>query len=129
MLSGTFAPWLRSGEVTRDSYRTAGLLQRLLDIGGAAGAALDALPLIGLLCAASAVMFALGWRRTAASVLSALAVAMGALAVAALSAPGSSDVRVVALGPVIVLIGAGLTILAGIALVLPQAVDKHYRDL
>jgi hypothetical protein len=127
MVSGTFAPWLRSGQVTRDSYRTAGLLQRLLDIGGAAGAALDALPLLGLVCAISAVTFAVGWRRTAAGVLSALAVAMGALAVAALSAPSSSQVQVVPSGPLIVLIGAILSILAAVALVFTQGVDKHYR--
>lgn len=128
MLSGTFAPWLRSGQVSRDSYRTAGLLQRLLDIGGAAGAALDALPLLGLLCAACAVTFAAGWRRTTAGVLIALALAMGTLSVAALSAPSSTDVRVVVDGPLIVLIGAILTVLAAIALVLTPGVDKHYRD-
>jgi hypothetical protein len=125
MVAGTFAPWLESGRVSRNSYRTAGLLQRLLDVSGVAGTALNALPLLALFCAAGSVIFMLGRRRTAALVLSILALAVGALSIAALVAPAAGEIRARGEGPAITLIGCGLTILAGIALVVRMGADKN----
>lgn len=125
MVVGTFAPWLRSGQVTRNSYRTAGLLQRLLGIGGAAGAALDALPLLAFFCAANVVILTMGLRRTALAVVSLLAVGMGALALAALAAPTVGGVRVVRSGPIITLVGATTTIVAALGLAILWRTDRH----
>ncbi len=129
MIAGTFAPWLRSGEVSRNSYRTAGLLQRLLDVNGAAGTALDAMPLFALFCALGWVAFILGWRRSSAAVLAVLAVAMGALAGAAISAPTSGEVQVALTGPILTLVGSVTTILAAIGSVLAIRADKRSSTL
>jgi hypothetical protein len=127
MVGGTFAPWLKSGEVTRNSYRTAGLMQRLLDLHGVPASALNALPLLAFACAATAVLFAAGWRRSGLMLLSVLALAMGALAGAALAAPGSSMVRVVSAGPTITLIGAIVTIIAAAGSALLWRVDGNHH--
>ena len=82
--------------------------------GVSPASALNSLPLLALACAATAAMFAAGWRRSALSVLTVLALAMAALAAAALAAPGSSMVRVVATGPTITLIGAIVTIILAV---------------
>jgi hypothetical protein len=126
MVAGTFAPWLQSGTATRNSYRTAGLLQQLLQIGGATGAALDALPLLAAICAGAGVLLAIGWHRVAAGVLAAVALAMSCLSVAALVAPTSGGVRVDTAGPAMVLIGAGLIILACATLVAILRADKAH---
>ena len=106
MVGGTFAPWLKSGEVERNCYRTAGLLQRLLGIDGTAGTALDALPLLAVLCAALGAAFLVGARVVALLGLSMLGLACAALAVAALGAPGGAGVRVAPIGPIITLLGS-----------------------
>jgi hypothetical protein len=128
MIAGTFAPWLQSGRVTRDSYRTAGLFQRLLEVDGAAGTALDAMPLFAVSCALCAVIFAVGWRRAAAVLLGLLAVTMALLSGAALLAPGSRDVRVVLWGPVVTLSGAALAVTSAVASVVIIRADKRYRQ-
>jgi hypothetical protein len=129
MVAGTFAPWLRSGQVTRNSYRTAGLAQRLLDLHGVAGAALDAMPLLALLCAVGGLLFMFGYRRTALILLTALALLLAALSVAVLVAPASSEVAVTDSGPVITLGGALLAVFAAITSVVAQCVDRSFRQV
>ena len=124
MVAGTFAPWLRSGQVTRNSYRTAGLLRRLLDLHGVAGAALDAIPLVALLCAVGGALFVLGCRRTAMALLTVLAIALAALSVAVLVAPSGRDISVAVWGPATTLGGASAVILV----VLATSVSVHRAD-
>jgi hypothetical protein len=124
MVAGTFAPWLRSGRVTRNSYRTAGLLERLLDVHGLAGAALDAMPLLALLCAICAVVFIAGYRRVAVTAISLLAVVMGVLAIAVLNAPSADGIRAVHTGPIVTLAGSLAALLAAAVSVLARDADR-----
>jgi hypothetical protein len=124
MVAGTFAPWLRSGQVTRNSYRTAGLAQRLLDLRGVAAAALDAMPLLALLCAVGGLLFGFGYRRTALALLTVLALLLAALSVAVLAAPASSEIAVTVSGPAITLGGALLALIAAITSVLVHRADS-----
>ena len=124
MIAGTFAPWLRSGATTRDSYRTAGLLQRLLGIDGFAGAALDALPLLAVLSAGLLALVILGRIGIALVIGSLLAMAMAALSIAALHAPDSHGVRVATAGPAITLVGCVLIIVAAAGSVARFHADK-----
>lgn len=129
MVAGTFAPWLRSGQVTRNSYRTAGLFRRLLDLHGAAGAALDAMPALALLCAVGGALFVLGRRRSAMTLLTLLALALAALSVAVLLAPDGRGVVVVSWGPAITLGGAVAAIVAVVAMTTSVFTSRADRDL
>jgi hypothetical protein len=109
---GTFLPWLRTGLATRNSFRAAGLINRLLSPPGIAGALLSAWPLIVLVCAVAIALFALRVRR-AASVLAALtAFAAGGVALTTLVIPSRSYATVVRSGPVLTLAGACLVLVS-----------------
>lgn len=111
-IAGTFLPWLQSGEVRRNSYASAGLLQRLLGLDGALGALLTAWPFLGLFCALVAVGFLAGLRRAAAvGAVVAGGVAV-AVAVIALRTSGAGQLRHVATGPIVTVMGGAAAILA-----------------
>src|SRR5882757_5448458 len=66
LVVGTFLPWLRSGEVRRNSYTSFGLLRRLIGFPGPAEPLLRAWPLLGAVCAAVVLVAVAGWPRVAA---------------------------------------------------------------
>lgn len=63
---GTFLPWLRSGDVRRNSYTSFGTVRRLIGFHGAAEVLVHAWPMVGAASAVVVVVAALGLRRTAA---------------------------------------------------------------
>ncbi len=111
-VAGTFLPWVRSGEVSRNSYASAGLLQRLLEVHGAAATALNAWPFLGLACAAIVAGFAFGLRRSAA--VGALVVGAAAVLVAffVLRTGGSGPIGHASSGPLVTILGGGISALA-----------------
>jgi hypothetical protein len=111
MVGGTFLPWLQSGSTHRNLYGTAGVVQRLAGLGAPVGAALNALPLLGLFCVLAGVGYGLGWRRTAALSTAVVAAALGSVAVAALVHRGRGDIHIVAAGPTLTLVGATIAVL------------------
>lgn len=125
MVVGTFGPWLQSGRVTRNVYRTAGLLRRLLALPSGATTALELLPLLATLCALGLLGIAFGWRRPAAGLLGLIALVLGALAAGVLLAPRSSEVQAARLGPVITLVGCLLTIAPALVLVASKSADRR----
>jgi hypothetical protein len=62
---GTFLPWLRSGDVRRNSYTSFGLLQRLIGFHGVGEVLIRGWPLFGALSAAVVLVAVAGLHRTA----------------------------------------------------------------
>lgn len=117
VLAGTFLPWLRSGQVLRDSYDAINVLrvqpgppdepvQVLLD------AWLTVIPL----CTVSAALYALRVRRTAALVVCLVAVLTAVTSVIALSHAGAptDPVGFSLTGPIVTLFGAVAAFIGGI---------------
>ena len=125
---GTFLPWMRSGRVRRNSYASAGLLQRLLGVDGALGGVLNAWPYLGLLCALLVIGFGAGLRRTAALCTVLVGAAAVFVAVYALRASGSREVQHVATGPVVTACGAGVAVVAAVAFLVVQHATSADRS-
>jgi hypothetical protein len=116
LIAGTFLPWLRSGDVRRNSYEAGGALRVLVDLPGLLDAGVRAWPFIGLWCAAAVAAFVLGARRTAAA-LGLLAGALGGVvAIATLHARGTGLVAATRSGPIVTLIGSVLVFGASLSL-------------
>lgn len=120
LLAGTFLPWLRSGRAHRNSYRTGGLLRRLIDASGLVDAALAVWPFLGLACAAVVAVYALGARRASAALALVPGIGAGAVAVAVLGVDGSSFAAPVRTGPVVTAIGALAVIIAASLVLFPR---------
>lgn len=119
LVVGTFLPWLRSGESQRNVYRAGGALRRLLHVHGVAAFGLDVLPFLGLWCAAVAVAYAFGYRRTGC-VGALLVAAVGlSVAVGALTADGNGFVTAQPTGPIVTIVGSALLVSAVTVLLLP----------
>ena len=118
--TGSFLPWLRSGQVLRNSYAALGVLRRLVSIPGVEGVLLAIWPLLGLFCSLVAVIFAVGAHRIAACAALVPAVLGGILAAAALARSGTGLVQVVPLGPVLTLAGALLVVTTVTLVVVPR---------
>lgn len=116
MLAGTFSPWLTSGTSQRNIYSAAGVIQRIAGLGTPVDFVLDALPFLGLYLVLAGVLFLLGRRRLAATAVGLAAIALGVLAGAATTHETAGPVHIASAGPVITLLGAGVTIVALIAL-------------
>jgi hypothetical protein len=129
MIAGTFAPWLRSGRIDRNSYQAAGLLERVLDIDGWAAHALDALPLLPVSCAAAIALSLFGWRWLAVIVVGVVALGLAALSAALLLAPGSREISVAGFGPAVTLGGAVLTLAAAVSSVVFHRADRSYGHI
>jgi hypothetical protein len=117
---GSFLPWLRSGQVLRNSYAALGILRRLLSIPGIEGVLLASWPLLSLFCTAVAVIFAVGAHRVAACAALVPAVFGGILATFALARSGTGLVRVMPVGPGLTLAGALLVITAVTLIFVPR---------
>ncbi len=112
VLLGTFLPWLRSGEVLRNSYTSFGVLNRLIGFHGVSDLAVRAWPLIGLCCAGVVVAVVAASRRVATVLALVTAGWSAAVASAVLLHHGDAGVSVVAVGPAVTLIGDTAVLLA-----------------
>jgi hypothetical protein len=118
-VTGTFLPWLQSGNVVRNSYQTVSIARRLTILGeGATGAATAAWPAVGIAAMLCAVMYVVGARRTASVLMLLLSVVTGTVAVLAIVLlPGSeSTIRVITVGPIVTLGGAVLALVGALTL-------------
>jgi hypothetical protein len=109
---GTFLPWLRTGLASRNSFRAAGLIRRLLDPPGFAGVLLAGWPFVVLTCAVGIALLALGFRRTGLILAAAVAATAGAVAITTLLLPSRSYAAVARSGPAVTAAGAGLVLVA-----------------
>jgi len=112
VLLGTFLPWLRSGDVLRNSYTSFGVLNRLIGFHGVSDLAVRAWPLIGLCCAGVVVAVVAASRRVATVLALVTAGWSAAVASAVLLHHGDAGVSVVAVGPAVTLIGDTAVLLA-----------------
>lgn len=119
LVVGTFLPWLTSGSTDRNIYRAGGALRRLLGVHGIEAIGLDVLPFVGLWCAAVAIAYAYGYRRTAC--VGGLLVAAAGLsaAIGALVSGADGLVKGAAAGPVVTILGAVCVAAAASVLLLP----------
>ena len=115
MVAGTFCPWLSSGSARRNLYGATGVVQRIAGLGQPLGDVLDLVPLVGLFLVLCGLLWALGQRLIAGLGTAVVALLLGLISAAALSHQHAGTVRIVALGPMITLVGAGITAL-GISL-------------
>lgn len=113
---GTFLPWVVSGEVLRDSYESIAVIRtiRVLD-GSPLALVLDAWVALIPVSTLCVVAYALGFRRSAATVSGVVAIISGTVAGAATVVSGGEEVRlgIASTGPTTTLIGAVVT-LAGV---------------
>ena len=118
---GTFLPWLRSGEVQRNSYASFGVLGRLVGFHGPTEVAIRVWPMLGLCCAAVVVSVVATWHRTAATLAILTAVWSAAVGSAVLLRHGYVGVTVVALGPAVTVAGDIAVIAAAIVFLISPA--------
>ncbi len=111
---GTFLPWLQSGEVQRNSYASFGLLGRLVGFHGPSEFVIRMWPLLGMCCAAVVLTVVATWHRTAATLALVTAGWSATVGCVVLIRHGDSGVSVVALGPVVTMIGDVAVVLAAI---------------
>jgi hypothetical protein len=111
--AGTFLPWVRSGDVLRDSYQAIAVVRavRVLD-GSPLALLLGAWTLLIPAMTLCFVAYALGFRRSAATISAALAIISGTVAGAANVVSGGEEIRlgVSGSGPVATVAGAALTL-------------------
>lgn len=114
MVVGTFLPWLRSGDVQRNSYASFGVLRRLIGFHGAAEALVRAWPLLGAVSAAIVVLAAFGLLRAAALLALIVAAWAGAVSAGALARGPAPGVWIESIGPIVTIAGAAATAAAAI---------------
>jgi glycerol uptake facilitator-like aquaporin len=118
--AGTFLPWLRSGTVSRDSYRAGDALRRIGELPSGVGVLFDVWPFVPLACALTVAAALLGRIRPAAVVATVVAAVAGATAGGVLAAGTDSLIRPATSGPAVVLAGSGVilaTVLIAIVVV------------
>jgi len=118
-VTGSFLPWLQSGDVARNSYQTVSIARRLTALGeGVLGAVTVAWPAMGIAAALCAALYVLGARRTASVSVLLLSVVVGTIAtLPVVLLPGSeSTIRVIIVGPIVTLSGAVLAMVGALAL-------------
>src|SRR4051812_13154865 len=115
LVLGTFLPWLRSGDVRRNSYASFGVLGRLIGFHGITGFAIRIWPLLGLCCAAVVMAVVVRWHRVAAVLGLVTAAWSAAVACAVLMRDGAAGVTAVAVGPFVTI---GGDVAVGVAAIL-----------
>ncbi len=114
---GTFLPWVRSGSVLRDSYQSIAVLRTIKVVDGSPlSLVLDAWTLLIPVITVCIVVYALGFRRSAATVSGVVAIISGTVAGAATVVSGGEEIRlgIASAGPVTTTVGAVLA-LVGVA--------------
>ena len=110
---GTFLPWIRSGTVLRDSYQSISVIRtvKVLD-GSPLSLILDAWTLLIPAITLCVVLYALGFRRSAATISAIVAIISGTVAGSATVVGGGEEVRlgISNTGPVTTLIGSVMTL-------------------
>ena len=112
LVVGTFLPWLRSGDVLRNSYQTDGAIRRLMEPDGLLRTALHVWPLVSLACAAVVALFLLGLRFVAAAMAVVVALAAGGVSLAALISTGTQPIMIDSRGPLGTFVGAAVVLVA-----------------
>ena len=116
---GTFLPWLRSGAVLRDSYQSIAAIRatRVLD-GSPLALVLGAWTLLVPAITLCVIAYALGFRRSAATLCAVVAIISGTVAGSATVVGGGEEVRlgISSTGPVTTLIGAVLTLAGAVGI-------------
>lgn len=111
--TGTFLPWVRSGNVLRDSYQSIALIRTIGVLDRSALAlVLDAWTLLVPAITVCFVGYALGFRRSAATLSGIVAIISGTVAGSATVVSGGEEARlgVSSTGPVTTLIGSVLAL-------------------
>ncbi|MDQ2846050.1 MAG: hypothetical protein M3Y77_06810 [Actinomycetota bacterium] len=126
-IAGTFAPWLRSGSVARNSYQLVGALERFQIVdSGAVVAAVGGWPYFGPALMAPLLLVAFRCWRWAAAVAILLGILGLAAAMTALVVVGGTShfgIELASIGPETVGCGSALLIVAGALLLLPDRWD------
>ncbi|MFC4003436.1 hypothetical protein ACFS2C_16685 [Prauserella oleivorans] len=116
-VTGSFLPWFRSGEVERNSYQAAGLVDRfaLLDNPFATGA-LAAWGAVPLLCALCVALFATRLLRVGATTTVLLAIVVGTVSLLATvqRSDGEGVIGITPAGPLTTTTGMGIALLGGL---------------
>jgi hypothetical protein len=120
MVIGTFLPWLRSGEVDRNSYASFGVLRRLIGFHGAAEVLVRGWPLLGAVCAVVVVLAAAGLLRAAAVLALVIAAWAAAVGGGAVGHEPVAGVRMERLGPIVTIAGAVATAAAAIVILISR---------
>ncbi|MPZ85290.1 MAG: hypothetical protein GEV28_34855 [Actinophytocola sp.] len=110
----TFLPWVVSGTVLRDSYQSISVIRAIKAVeGNPLELVLDAWTMIIPMITVCAVGYALGFRRTAATISTILAIICGTIAGTATVVGGGEDISlgIAGTGPIVMLIGAVLTVI------------------
>jgi hypothetical protein len=111
---GTFLPWVVSGSVLRDSYESISVIRsfKVLD-GSPLALVLDLWTLLIPISTVCVVAYAVGLRRTGATISAFVAIISGTIAGAATVSSGGEEVRlgISGTGPTTTLIGAVLTLI------------------
>lgn len=127
---GTFLPWVRSGTVLRDSYQSIALIRtiRVLD-GSPLALILDAWTLLIPVITLCVVVYALGFRRSAATISGVVAIISGTVAGSATVVSGGEEVRlgISSIGPVTTLIGSVMT-LVGVVGIFARRRERATED-
>ena len=117
---GTFLPWLRSGDVRRNSYTSFGLLRRLIGFHGVAEVLIRGWPVLGVVSAGVVLLAVTGLHRTAGVLALAAAVWAMAVAIGALAQDPVAGIRVDPVGPAVTLTGATGAAVAAILTLIAQ---------
>ena len=110
---GTFLPWVRSGSVLRDSYESISLIRtiRVLD-GNPLALIVDTWTLLIPISTLCLIAYAVGFRRSAATIAGVVAIISGTISGAATVLSGGEEIQlgISNIGPTTTLVGAVLTL-------------------
>ena len=121
---GTFLPWVVSGGVERNSYAIVGIVRRLGLLGDGFGdTALSWWPMLGPLAVVPVIAGILRWWRSAALLSMIFGVLVGVIGGGVLTVASGHRTAGIGLdrtGPVVTVVGALLTVIGSIALLLVE---------
>lgn len=123
LAASTFLPWVVSGTVLRDSYQSISAIRAVKAVeGNPLELVLDAWTMIIPAVTVCVVGHALGFRRTAATFSTILAIICGTVAGTATVVGGGEDVHlgIAGTGPVVMLAGAVLTVIGAVGIFAAQ---------
>jgi hypothetical protein len=115
---GTFLSWSRSGMTYRNSYASLGVLRELGFIGGLVNVWVAMIPVAAIAIA----VYALGFRRSAATVATILSIIMGTISGVAAVQGGDegSLIGIASSGPTTTLVGSVLALLGAVVVLVTQ---------